>query len=99
MRPYIEELSRIAGCFVTCYPNAGLPNAFGGYDETPAEMAATLAEFAANGWINLLGGCCGSTPAHIQAIARAVTGLKPRAVPAAEDSALRLSGLEPLTVR
>jgi 5-methyltetrahydrofolate--homocysteine methyltransferase len=58
-----------------------------------------LAEFAANGWINLLGGCCGSTPAHIQAIARAVTGLKPRAVPAAEDSALRLSGLEPLTVR
>jgi hypothetical protein len=81
MRPYIEELARIASCYVTCYPNAGLPNAFGGYDETPAEMAATLAEFAANGWVNLLGGCCGSTPAHINAIATAVAGLKPRPSP------------------
>jgi 5-methyltetrahydrofolate--homocysteine methyltransferase len=98
MRPYIEELSRISDCFVTCYPNAGLPNAFGGYDETPAEMAATLAEFAANGWVNLLGGCCGSTPAHIQAIARAVAGFQPRALPARNAPALRLSGLEPLTV-
>ena len=98
MRPYIEELSRLADCFVTCYPNAGLPNAFGGYDETPAEMAATLAEFAANGWVNLLGGCCGSTPAHIQAIARAVAGLKPRALPTANIPALRLSGLEPLVI-
>ena len=98
MRPYIEELSRIADCFVTCYPNAGLPNAFGGYDETPAEMAATLAEFATNGWVNLLGGCCGSTPAHIQAIASAVAGLKPRALPAPGDPALRLSGLEPLVI-
>jgi 5-methyltetrahydrofolate--homocysteine methyltransferase len=98
MRPYIEEMARIASCFVTCYPNAGLPNAFGGYDETPAEMAATLAEFATNGWVNLLGGCCGSTPAHIKAIAEAVAGVKPRPVPAPAAPALRLSGLEPLSV-
>jgi 5-methyltetrahydrofolate--homocysteine methyltransferase len=98
MRPYIEELARIAGCFVTCYPNAGLPNAFGGYDETPAEMAAALAEFAANGWVNLLGGCCGSTPAHIKAIATAVAGLKPRPFPASATPVLRLSGLEPLAI-
>jgi 5-methyltetrahydrofolate--homocysteine methyltransferase len=98
MRPYLEELAGLAGCFVTCYPNAGLPNAFGGYDETPAEMAATLREFAANGWVNLLGGCCGSTPAHLKAIADAVTGLKPRLRPAPTAPALRLSGLEPLTV-
>jgi 5-methyltetrahydrofolate--homocysteine methyltransferase len=96
MRPYVEELARIAGCYVTCYPNAGLPNAFGGYDETPEEMAAVLGEFAANGWLNLVGGCCGSTPAHIQAIAAAVRGKKPRAVPT-PAAALRLSGLEPLT--
>jgi len=98
MRPYIEDLARVAGCFVSCYPNAGLPNAFGGYDETPDEMAATLAEFASNGWVNLLGGCCGSTPAHIAAIARAVAGLPPRRRPAADDTALRLSGLEPLLI-
>jgi 5-methyltetrahydrofolate--homocysteine methyltransferase len=97
MRPYIEELSGLAPCFVTCYPNAGLPNAFGGYDETPADMAAVLGEFAANGWVNLVGGCCGSTPAHIAAIAEAVRGRKPR-VPPAVAPALRLSGLEPLTV-
>ena len=95
MRPHVEELSRIAECFVTCYPNAGLPNAFGGYDETPAEMAAVLADFAASGWVNLVGGCCGSTPAHIEAICRAVRGLPPRAVPAA-SRAMRLSGLEAL---
>jgi 5-methyltetrahydrofolate--homocysteine methyltransferase len=98
MRPYIEELARLASCYVTCYPNAGLPNAFGDYDETPAEMAATLAEFAASGWVNVLGGCCGSTPAHIKAIAAAVKGLKPRALPVANAAALRLSGLEPLTI-
>ena len=98
MRPYIEELAHLASCYVTCYPNAGLPNAFGGYDETPAEMAATLAEFAANGWVNLLGGCCGSTPAHINAIATAVKDLAPRQLPSSVDAALHLSGLEPLTV-
>jgi len=93
MRPYIEELARIAPCPVTCVPNAGLPNAFGGYDETPADMAAVLGEFAANGWVNLVGGCCGSTPAHIAAIAAAVRGLPPRRIPPA-STAMRLSGLE-----
>src|SRR4051812_32224483 len=97
MRPYVEELARIANCYVTCYPNAGLPNAFGGYDESPADMAAVLGEFARNGWVNLVGGCCGSTPAHIAAIAEAVRGRAPRMLPAAER-ALRLSGLEPLAV-
>ena len=96
MRPYIEELARIAECHVTCYPNAGLPNAFGGYDETPADMAAVLREFAEAGLVNLVGGCCGSTPPHIKAIADAVRGLPPR-VPAIPPVALRLSGLEPLT--
>jgi 5-methyltetrahydrofolate--homocysteine methyltransferase len=97
MRPYIEELAAVAGCYVTCYPNAGLPNAFGGYDETPADMAAVLGEFADRGWLNLVGGCCGSTPAHIRAIAAAVKGKPPHRVPASVP-ALRLSGLEPLTV-
>jgi 5-methyltetrahydrofolate--homocysteine methyltransferase len=97
MRPYVETLAQIAGCYTTCYPNAGLPNAFGGYDETPADMAAVLGEFAANGWLNLVGGCCGSTPAHIAAIARAVRAYPPRRVPDFSPS-LRLSGLEPLVI-
>ena len=97
MRPYLEELAGLAECYVTCHPNAGLPNAFGGYDETPADMAAVLAEFADAGFVNLVGGCCGSTPDHIRAIAAAVRGKKPRALPAAAP-ALRLSGLEPLLV-
>ena len=95
MRPYVEELARIAEGYTTCYPNAGLPNAFGGYDETPEDMAEVLGEFAAKGWVNLVGGCCGSTPAHIAAIAKAVAGKKPRAIPHPAP-ALRLSGLEPL---
>jgi len=78
MRPYIEELSNIADCYISCYPNAGLPNAFGGYDQTAAEMAALVGDFAAQGWINLLGGCCGSTPEHIAAIAEAVRLHPPR---------------------
>jgi 5-methyltetrahydrofolate--homocysteine methyltransferase len=97
MRPYVEELAALAECYTTCYPNAGLPNAFGGYDETPADMAAVLGDFAAAGFVNLVGGCCGSTPAHIAAIAAAVKGRTPRA-PAAHATGLRLSGLEPLTV-
>jgi 5-methyltetrahydrofolate--homocysteine methyltransferase len=97
MRPYVEALAGLAGCYTTCYPNAGLPNAFGGYDETPADMAAVLREFAANGWLNLVGGCCGSTPPHIAAIARAVRGLAPRRIPDFTP-ALRLSGLEPLVI-
>jgi 5-methyltetrahydrofolate--homocysteine methyltransferase len=95
MRPFVEELARIAECPVTCYPNAGLPNAFGGYDETPADMARVLREFAAAGLVNLVGGCCGSTPAHIRAIAESVRGLAPRVAPARRDD-LRLSGLEAL---
>jgi len=98
LRPYIEELSRIAPVFVSCYPNAGLPNAFGGFDETPAMMAQTLGEFAANGWLNIVGGCCGTTPAHIRAIAEAVADKAPRRRPRIEPLT-RLSGLEPLTLR
>ncbi|MGY1717703.1 methionine synthase [Blastococcus sp. SYSU DS0552] len=97
MRPYIAEMARVADTFVSCYPNAGLPNAFGEYDESPAETAAIVAEFAESGLVNLVGGCCGTTPAHIAAIAGAVAGLPPR-TPAQTSPALRLSGLEPLTV-
>jgi len=97
MRPYIAEMSRIADTFVSCYPNAGLPNAFGEYDETPHETAAIVEEFAASGFVNLVGGCCGTTPAHIAAIAKAVAG-KTRRTPATTEPALRLAGLEPLTV-
>src|SRR5205814_3473467 len=98
MRPYVQELSRIAPVYMTCHPNAGLPNAFGGYDETAGETSAILRDFAANGWLNIAGGCCGTTPAHIRAIAEAVRGLKPR-VPPRPEPYLRLSGLEPLTFR
>src|SRR5487761_454089 len=98
MRPYIEELSGLAPIFVSCYPNAGLPNAFGGFDETPERMAADLGDFARNGWLNIVGGCCGSTPEHIRAIAEAVRGLKPRALPRPE-LLTRFSGLEPLVIR
>ncbi|MFH1067166.1 MAG: methionine synthase [bacterium] len=96
MKPYIEELSRIVPCFLSCYPNAGLPNAFGQYDQTPEKMAACLHEYAANGWLNIVGGCCGSTPDHIRAIAAAVKNSPPRVLPRVEQT-LRLSGLEPLT--
>ena len=97
LRPYIEELSRIADVYVCAYPNAGLPNAFGEYDETAEETAETLREFAASGFVNMVGGCCGTTPEHIRAIVRAVDGVPPRIVPSVE-SACRLSGLEPLTI-
>ncbi|MGY2003725.1 methionine synthase [Blastococcus sp. SYSU DS1024] len=97
MRPYIAEIARVADTFVSCYPNAGLPNAFGEYDEAPEETAAIVAEFAESGFVNLVGGCCGTTPAHIAAIARAVEDQAPR-VPVEARPALRLSGLEPLTV-
>ena len=97
MRPYVEELSEIAECYVTCHPNAGLPNPFGGYDETPADMASILGEFARNGWLNMVGGCCGSTPAHIAAITEAVRSTPPRLRPT-PATAMRLSGLEKLVV-
>ena len=98
MRPYVEELSRIAPVRISAYPNAGLPNAFGGFDETPEKMARDLADFAENGWVNVVGGCCGTTPAHIAAIARAVAPFSPRPLPSVEPFT-RLSGLEPLTIR
>src|SRR6516225_9327459 len=98
MRPYVEELSRVAPVYVSCHPNAGLPNAFGGYDETPSETSGVLHEFAANGWLNIVGGCCGTTPEHIRAIREAVRGLKSR-IPPRPEPYLRLSGLEPLTFR
>jgi 5-methyltetrahydrofolate--homocysteine methyltransferase len=98
MRSHIEELSRIAPIFTSCYPNAGLPNAFGGFDETPESMAADLREFASNGWVNIVGGCCGSTPAHIRAIREAVSKIPPRVPPQVERYS-RYSGLEPLVIR
>jgi 5-methyltetrahydrofolate--homocysteine methyltransferase len=98
MAPYIEELSRVAPIPISCYPNAGLPNAFGGFDETPEIMARDLHEFASRGFVNLVGGCCGTTPVHIRAIAEAVRGLRPREAAAVEPFT-RLSGLEPLTIR
>src|SRR5262245_53504797 len=98
MRPYVQELSRVAPVYMSVHPNAGLPNAFGGYDETASETSAILRDFAANGWVNIVGGCCGTTPEHVRAIAEAVRGLKPR-VPPRPEAHLRLSGLEPLTFR
>jgi 5-methyltetrahydrofolate--homocysteine methyltransferase len=98
LRPHVEELSQIAPVFTSCYPNAGLPNAFGGFDETPQRMAAALGDFARQGWLNIVGGCCGTTPAHIQAIAAAVAEVAPR-VPPQIEPLTRLSGLEPLTLR
>ena len=97
MRPYLAEVSRLADCFVSCYPNAGLPNAFGEYDEQPDQTAAVLAEFAESGLVNLVGGCCGTTPGHVSAIATVVKDRRPR-VPSRHDPAMRLSGLEPLNV-
>jgi len=97
LRPYLEELSSKADTFVSAHPNAGLPNAFGEYDETPAEMAAVVEEFASSGFLNIIGGCCGTTPAHIQAIAEAVSKYPPRAIPDI-PKACRLSGLEPFTI-
>jgi len=98
MRAYVEELSGLADCYFSCYPNAGLPNEFGGYDETPDDMAEVLADFARQGWINIVGGCCGTGPDHIRAIADKMAALTPRKVPSA-DGFLRVSGLEAYTVK
>jgi 5-methyltetrahydrofolate--homocysteine methyltransferase len=98
MRPYVEELSRLAPVYLSCHPNAGLPNEFGGYDETPEQMTAVLREFVAQGWLNIVGGCCGTTPAHIRAFADMVRGQPPRRLPKIE-SHTRLSGQEALTLR
>ncbi|MDQ3590484.1 MAG: homocysteine S-methyltransferase family protein, partial [Actinomycetota bacterium] len=97
LRQYIEELSRLADTHVSAYPNAGLPNEFGEYDETPESMAAEIAQWAENGWLNIVGGCCGTTPEHIKAMAEAVSGHPPREVPEV-PRLMRLSGLEPCNI-
>ena len=90
MRPYIEELSRVADTFLSCYPNAGLPNPMSdtGYDESPAETSGMIGEFARSGFVNIVGGCCGTTPAHIRAIADAVRGIAPRKLPSEAELAV-----------
>ncbi len=100
MRPYLEELSRIAPVYVSCYPNAGLPDPLSptGFPETPESIAPKIREWASNGWLNIVGGCCGTTPPHIHEIAKAVRGFAPRVPPLVEPNT-RLSGLEPLTIR
>ena len=100
MRPLIEELSRLAPIFVSCHPNAGLPNPLlpTGFPETPDSLAPQLKEWAQNGWLNIVGGCCGTTPGHIKLIAEAVRGLPPRVPPSIEPNT-RLSGLEAVTIR
>ena len=97
LRPFVQELARVAPCYVSVHPNAGLPNEFGGYDETPAHTSRVLTEFARAGMVNIVGGCCGTTPAHVRAIAEAVHGIAPRARPVVPPQ-LRLSGLEPLVL-
>ena len=97
LRPYLQELSRIADTYVSCHPNAGLPNAFGEYDQTPEEMRDILGDFAARGFVNLVGGCCGTTPAHTKVLADAVVAAEPRKV-AQIERRCRLSGLEPLNI-
>ncbi len=97
LRPYVEELARKAETWVSAHPNAGLPNAFGEYDETPEEMAAVIEEFAASGFLNIVGGCCGTTPEHIQAVAAAVAKYPRREIPQIAP-ACRLSGLEPFNI-
>ncbi|TYK52547.1 methionine synthase [Actinomadura decatromicini] len=97
LRPHVEEMARIAGTYTASHPNAGLPNAFGGYDETPDETGEKLGEFAASGLVNIAGGCCGTTPAHIARIAEAVRGKAPREI-ARPAKASRFSGLEPFEI-
>ncbi|CDI01354.1 homocysteine-N5-methyltetrahydrofolate transmethylase, B12-dependent [Candidatus Competibacter denitrificans Run_A_D11] len=97
LRPYLAELAGIADTHVSAHPNAGLPNAFGEYDETPEMMATTIREFAESGFLNIVGGCCGTTPAHIRAIAEAVKDFPPRPIPSIAPRC-RLSGLEPLNI-
>jgi 5-methyltetrahydrofolate--homocysteine methyltransferase len=96
MRPFLADLSRVAECMVSVYPNAGLPNAFGGYDETPDDICHVMGPWAKEGLVNIMGGCCGTTPDHIRHMAHAAAHGKPRVAPQVE-TALRLSGLEPFT--
>src|SRR6188474_3055684 len=97
LRPYVEELSRIADCYVSAYPNAGLPNAFGEYEQTASQMARIIGEFAASGFVNVVGGCCGTTPEHIRALRDVVAPHARRRLPQIPRR-MRLSGLEPCTI-
>ncbi len=97
MRPHIEELSQKAGCYISAYPNAGLPNEFGAYDEMPHETAHFVEDFIEHGYVNIVGGCCGTTPEHIACIAGKAKNVQPRGIPQVEPH-LRLSGLEPVTI-
>jgi len=87
LRAYVDALAQVADCRISAHPNAGLPNAFGEYDETPEQMAATIGEFAESGLVNFVGGCCGTTPAHIRAIADAVRNVKPHELPMINENA------------
>lgn len=98
MRPHLQALSDMADCFISAYPNAGLPNEFGGYDQSPEEMAGYIRDFARNNLVNIIGGCCGTTPAHIKAMSMGVEGVIPRQIPASKHYT-QLSGLEPLIIR
>ena len=100
MRPFIEEISNVADTYVSCYPNAGLPNAFGGYDETPETTGNNIREFATAGFVNLVGGCCGTTPDHIRAVKKAVENVKPREIKVSEKrrQEMNLAGLEPMVI-
>src|SRR5699024_4760750 len=97
LKTYIQDLSRVAGTYVSAHPNAGLPNEFGAYDQSAEEMAGVLKDFVKDGLLNIVGGCCGTTPTHIKAIAKLVEGQVPRQVPTIEPLP-RYSGLEPLTI-
>ena len=97
MRPYVESLSHFAPAFMSCYPNAGLPNEFGEYDDSPGHMAGILGDFAGQGWLNIVGGCCGTTPEHIAAIAEVVKDKAPRRIPERSELS-RFSGLEPMII-
>ena len=97
LRPYVEELARIAETRVCCHPNAGLPNAFGEYEDTPESMSRQIGEWARAGWLNIAGGCCGTTPEHIRALAETLRGVAPR-TPVEPSSALRLAGMEPCNI-
>ena len=98
MRPWLSDLSKASDTFVFAYPNAGLPNEFGEYDQTPSQMAQEIEEFAQDGLVNLVGGCCGTTPDHIRSISKSVKNIKPRSIPKINNYTM-LSGLEPLIIR
>src|SRR5690606_20118453 len=99
LRPYVQELARIADCAISAHPNAGLPNALGGYDESPEKMASLLGAWAQESLLNIVGGCCGTTPEHIRALAVAVAPHAPRVIPPDSGDCLHLSGLEACTIR